>query len=134
MGVGSFEKIIMSSEIRMAIGTLPTYWKLATIRCSIYALIVGASAFDAGVEGYGSFTDMSPMQLWKLALNIIVAMAGVWVAFLDQSMSKVGGQTVTDSVTLTHTEPKISPASDPAKMEKTNEPAAGGSSATLPPA
>lgn len=68
-------------------GKLPSYWKLATIRCSIYAVIVGVSAFDAGVEGYDTFSAMTPMQLIKLALHIAVAMLGVWVAFLDQTMS-----------------------------------------------
>jgi hypothetical protein len=67
---------------------LPTYWKLATIRCSIYAIIVGASSFDAGVEGYDVFGQMTNMQLIKLVEHVCVAMLGVWVAFLDQSLSK----------------------------------------------
>lgn len=67
---------------------LPSYWKLATIRCSIYAIVVGANAFMAGVEGYESLSAMTPLQLGKLGLNILIAMLGVWLAFLDQSLSK----------------------------------------------
>lgn len=67
---------------------LPPRWKLATIRCSIYASIVGWGSFQTGVEGYESFHDMTQMQFWKFIGNICVAMAGVWLAFLDQSLSK----------------------------------------------
>lgn len=68
---------------------LPTYWKIASIRCSIYAFIVGSSAFDAGVEGYDSFSQMTGMEIIKLVGHIIVAAAGVWVAFLDQTMTQM---------------------------------------------
>ena len=77
-----------TSFFQAQVSKLPSYWKLATIRCAIYALIVGASSFDAGVEGYNSFGEMNSMQLLKLAEHIIVAMAGVWVAFLDQTLTK----------------------------------------------
>lgn len=67
---------------------LPQYWKLATIRCCIYAAIVGWGSFQTGVEGYDSFYDMTQMQFWKFIGNICVSMLGVWLAFLDQSLSK----------------------------------------------
>jgi len=67
---------------------LPSYWKLATIRCSIYAIVVGANAFMAGVEGYDALSAMTPLQKGKLSLNILIAMLGVWIAFLDNSMHK----------------------------------------------
>jgi len=77
-----------TSFFRRQMGKLPSYWKLATIRCSIYAIIVGASAFDAGVGGFDSFGQMTGMQLIKLSEHIAVAMLGVWVAFLDNSLAK----------------------------------------------
>jgi hypothetical protein len=68
--------------------SLPSYWKLATIRCSIYAIVVGANAFMAGVEGYDALSVMTPLQKGKLCLNILIAMLGVWIAFIDNSMNK----------------------------------------------
>ena len=65
----------------------PSYWKLATVRCCIYATIVGWSSFDAGVEGYERISDISSLNLLKLFGHIMVAMMGVWVAFLDQTMA-----------------------------------------------
>jgi hypothetical protein len=75
---------------------LPSYWKLSTIRCSIYAIIVGVSSFDAGVEGFDNFGQMTRMQILKLCLHIMVAMLGVWVAFLDQTISKFNKPTDQD--------------------------------------
>jgi hypothetical protein len=80
----------MNTEfIQKTVSQLPSYWKLATIRCSIYALVVGSNAFMAGVEGYTSLSDISGMAKVKLLLNVIVAMAGVWLAFLDTSLQKI---------------------------------------------
>jgi hypothetical protein len=70
------------------VAKLPLLWKLKTIRCSIYAIVVGANAFDTGVEGFNSFTEMTPMQIGKLIEHIGVAVLTVWVAFLDQSMTE----------------------------------------------
>jgi len=79
----------MNTEfIRRATGKLPVYWKLATIRCSIYALTVGWAAFLVGVDGYDSLSEMTQMQLIKLFGGIIAAMLAVWLAFLDQSLTK----------------------------------------------
>lgn len=68
---------------------LPRDWKLATVRCCIYAAIVGWGSFQTGVEGYESFHDMTQMQFWKFLGNIGVSMLGVWLAFLDQTMSRI---------------------------------------------
>ena len=70
---------------------LPTYWRLATIRCSIYAIVVGWGAFQTGVEGYNAFSEMTQMQFYKFVGNIAIAMLGVWLAFLDQTMSAAKG-------------------------------------------
>ena len=67
---------------------LPPYWKLATIRCSLYAALVGWTAFLVGTEGYDSLSDMTVMQSIKLFGGIAAAMGGVWLAFLDQSLSR----------------------------------------------
>ena len=68
--------------------SLPPYWQLATLRCFVYATMVGWNSFQAGVEGYAKFSEMTPMQHWKLLGSISVAMLGVLLAFLDQTMSK----------------------------------------------
>jgi hypothetical protein len=73
--------------------TLPSYWKVATIRCGIYAIVVGWNSFQAGVEGFDTLTQMTQLQLYKLAGNITVAMLGVWLAFLDQTMTKLKDKT-----------------------------------------
>lgn len=83
----------MKELMKLIVGKLPTYWKLATLRCSIYALLVGWGSFQAGVEGFASFDDMTRMQLLKLAGNIATSMAGVWLAFLDQTLSRLQKQT-----------------------------------------
>lgn len=75
--------------MKLSFSRLPVYWKLSTIRCSIYAFISGASAFNAGVEGYTHLSDMTGLQKLKLAISIAVVLGGVWVAFLDQTLSKI---------------------------------------------
>ncbi len=66
---------------------LPPLWRLKVIRCSIYAIVVGADAFDTGTEGFDAFTNMTSMQIGKLIIHVLVAMLTVWVAFLDQTTS-----------------------------------------------
>ena len=115
----------MSDTLKKAIGHLPTYWKLASIRCCIYAFVVSISAFDSGVEGYNNFSDMSTMEIWKLILHMGVAAATTWVAFLDQSIQKIDGTKVTDSVTVsqTHSEqsvPQANPISQSAEPLNTS--------------
>lgn len=79
----------MNTEfIQRQTAKLPPLWKLKTIRCSIYAVVTGANAFDTGVEGFNAFADMSPMQIGKLLIHIGVAMLTVWIAFLDQTMGQ----------------------------------------------
>jgi uncharacterized membrane protein len=79
----------MSQFFQSQIAKFPPYWKLASIRCSIYAIIVGVNAFFACVEGYSSFSDMSWLQIIKMCLNILIAILGVWVAFLDQTLARL---------------------------------------------
>lgn len=67
---------------------LPTYWKLATVRCVIYAAMCGWGAFLAGVEGYDYFSQMSEMVKIKLAGSIVLSMAGAWLAFLDNTLAQ----------------------------------------------
>lgn len=74
---------------RRAVAKLPSYWKLATIRCGIYGAIVGWGSFQTGVEGYASFDDMTSMQFWKLIGNICISILGVWLAFLDSTMANI---------------------------------------------
>ncbi|MGO9705593.1 MAG: hypothetical protein ACLPYZ_10265 [Limisphaerales bacterium] len=77
---------------------LPVYWKLSTARCFVYAFVVAIASFNAGVEGYDSFSQMTSMQVLKLFLNITAVVATTWVAFLDQTIQKLDG-----------TKPTISP-------------------------
>lgn len=76
------------SALQKPFDNLPPYWRLATVRCAVYAFVVGCSSFDAGVEGYESFADMTQMQFWRLWLQVAVSMATVWVAFLDNSLNR----------------------------------------------
>lgn len=96
-------------------GMMPPYWKMATLRCSMYAAVVAWGTFNAGVEGYNSFAEMSQMQICKLVGNMVVSMFGVWIAFLDQTMSHPG-QTSLSPATLRQiaAEMKISQPNQPA--------------------
>lgn len=67
---------------------LPSKWHLILIRVGIYSAMVGWGAFETGVEGYDTLTQLSMMQVIKLIGNIGMAMSGVWLAFLDQTLSK----------------------------------------------
>lgn len=69
------------------IAKFPVRWKLATLRCTIYALIVGWGAFEVGTQGYNALSEMTQMQIIYLFGGIVSAMLGVWLAFLDQSLS-----------------------------------------------
>ena len=83
----------MSTQFfQKAAASFPVAMRLATIRCTIYAAVVGANAFQAGVEGYDALSDMTPLQKAKLALNILIAVLGVWIAFLDQTLQSVKQQ------------------------------------------
>ena len=68
---------------------LPLLWKLATLRCALYAALVGWGAFLVGVEGYDSFDAMSAMQKIKLVGGVLAAMGGTWLAFLDNTTSEL---------------------------------------------
>ena len=79
----------MTQFLQRTAASLPRYWKLATIRCSIYTLTVGWAYFAGGMEGFDSFAEMTDFQIIKLIGGTIVAMLLVWIAFLDQTMSKL---------------------------------------------
>lgn len=88
MGLRTSEMGDETTFLERQAAKLPVLWKLRVIRCSIYAIVVGADAFDTGVEGFDSFAMMTPLQRGKLAMHILVAMLTVWVAFLDQTMGQ----------------------------------------------
>lgn len=68
---------------------LNIYWQLATIRYSLYAFIVMVNTFDAGVEGYDSFSQMTGMQIGKLALHMAGAAVGAFLAFIDTVLARM---------------------------------------------
>jgi hypothetical protein len=74
---------------------LPSYWKMAVIRCAIYAAISGGQTYLAGVEGYQDLVDMTGLAKQKLALNVFLAVISTWGAFIDQTITKMGGDAVT---------------------------------------
>lgn len=76
-----------SSFVRRQFENLPPFWKLAVVRCALYAFIVGWGAFIVGTEGYDSFAQMTQMVKIKLVGGIIMAMVGAWLAFLDTTMT-----------------------------------------------
>lgn len=92
----------MSEDTNFIRRKLPGYWKLATIRCSIYASVVGWGAFMTGTEGYDAFSQMTTMQVIKLSGGVIATMLGVWLAFLDQTLTKISSTSAEiNSVTVT---------------------------------
>jgi hypothetical protein len=108
----------MSDKLKSIFEGLPVYWKLSTARCCVYAFVVAVVSFNSGVEGYDSFGQMTSMQIIKLFFNISAAVAATWVAFLDQSIQKIDGTKVTDTMTVSqsHTEqPKQATPTDQPK-------------------
>ena len=69
------------------VAKLPDQWKLATVRCCIYAGMVGGQTYLAGVRGFDTFAEMGGLYRFNLMVNIVISVGGVWVAFLDQSMT-----------------------------------------------
>jgi len=88
-------------SLKTIISNLPTYWKLATLRCAIYAAIIAADTFMSGVEGYTALSDMTDLQKIKLVISILVAMLTVWLAFIDQTLTHFGKQNPPDTVEQT---------------------------------
>jgi hypothetical protein len=78
----------MTQVITTVFGKIPNYWILATFRCCIYALIVGWSTFKAGVNGFDNIQAMSSMQFWELMGDVLMSMAAIWMAFIDQTIAK----------------------------------------------
>lgn len=85
---------------------LNIYWQLATIRYLLYAFIVMVATFDAGVEGYDNFHQMTGMQIGKLALHMAAAAVGAFLAFIDNVLSRMKqpGFPVNTEVAETHKE------------------------------
>lgn len=79
----------MAKLVNTVFGKLPVYWRLATFRCALYAGIVGWGVFKAGVNGFDSVSAMTPLQFWELMGDVAQAMFGVWLAFIDNTISKV---------------------------------------------
>lgn len=78
----------MSQVVQTIFGKLPVYWRLATIRCCLYAAIVGWGVFKSGLGGFKSLAEMSSLQFWELVGDTGMAMAAVWLAFIDNTISK----------------------------------------------
>lgn len=98
----------MPQFVQTFFGKLPAYWKLSTIRCAIYALIVGWGVFKAGTNGFDSLANMTKLQVLDLAGDSVIAMLTVWIAFLDNTIQKV------QSDDTTFFQKPISPATPPA--------------------
>ncbi len=97
----------MSKRIKDALDALPSYWRLATIRCAIYASIVGWGVWKAGVNGFATLDDMTSIQFWQLVGDVLMSMAAVWLSFVDQTMAKVERRdTNVATPTVQSTEPK----------------------------
>lgn len=98
----------MSKRIKDAFDALPSYWALATLRCSMYALIVAWGMWKAGTNGFSSLSEMTSMQFWQLLGDVLMSIVGVWLAFVDQTLTKVEKRETTNSVTVSETrsEPK----------------------------
>ena len=89
---------ILFQHIRNASGKC-WYWRMAVIRCLIYGSIVAWGVFKAGVEGFDSLSDLSHLQLLKLKGDMCVAFGGVLLAFLDNTLSKLGPDTTNQNQT-----------------------------------
>lgn len=65
------------------------YWRVAILRCFVYALMTGWGAFNAGTEGLASIYELNQIQRWKLAGNICVTFLGVILSFLDTTIQRL---------------------------------------------
>ena len=74
---------------------LPPYWKLAVIRCALYAGVSGGNTWLAGTEGYSAWTDISPLAKDKLCVNVALAVASIWISFFDQTLTGMGAKPLT---------------------------------------
>lgn len=89
------------------------YWKLSAFRCLLYAAIVMWGVFKAGTQGYDHMSDMSSLQKIWLYGDMFVAGGGVVLAFLDTSITKLGGTPPATSTVIAQA--SVSTAVDPPK-------------------
>jgi len=69
--------------------SLPLYWRIATVRLTIYLYVVAHNAWMASVEGFDDVSAMTPLQIQKMHANIVLAIATTIIAFLDNSMTTI---------------------------------------------
>ncbi len=72
------------------------YWKMAWLRVFLYGSITAWATFANGTEGFEALSQLTPMAKIKLFGGCAVAFAGVIVAFLDNTMSRLRGGPGTD--------------------------------------
>lgn len=67
------------------------YWKMATLRCLIYALIVYATTFLSMTETYtgDEWRLLSWFETIRIHVSCWVAAGTTVVAFLDQTMARL---------------------------------------------
>ena len=91
--------------------SLPVFWKLATIRLTIYLYVIYINEWMASVEGFQSLSDMTPLEVEKMHHRCWVAVATTVIAFLDSGMTAIqknGSLTADDMKTILA---EMSPAS-----------------------
>ena len=89
----------MPIPLRNFFDSLPVFWKLATIRLTIYLYVIYINEWMASVEGFDSLSDMTPLQITKMHHRCWVAVATTVIAFLDSGMTAIqknGGLTADD--------------------------------------
>lgn len=79
----------MPQIVQTIFGKLPAYWRLATVRCCLYAAIVGWGVFKSGLGGFNSLAEMSSLQFGELVGDTLMSMGAVWLAFIDNTIAKV---------------------------------------------
>ena len=79
----------MTTSFTNFVESLPLFWKLATFRLGLYLIVVGHGAWLAGIEGYNSIEDMTPLQVSKLHWNIVVSLVTTIIAFLDSGIQTI---------------------------------------------
>jgi len=87
----------MSDSLRAMFDKLPTYWKMATLRCALYSMVALITTLTAGLQGHEHLSELTPVGKITLAGSCIVAFITRIITFLDNSMSMVKPKNLPDN-------------------------------------
>lgn len=99
----------MRESLNEAFDKLPVYWRLSTIRCLCYCIVVGFNGITNGLDGYTGFAEITWFTWFKLSIAVAVDMLMVWIAFLDSSIKTIAPNTESTTTTTAVNETKALP-------------------------